>query len=107
MTEEKTYFVETISAGASVAGKLFLNQYESISPYFAANVGLKVIGGDEEGIEKTIGRELTKEELIKEIQELQAICRQACEDKMDEDIADIKGVKLFQQVMKAKGRNRA
>ena len=100
----KTYFVESIKATAGLGGKLFLTQYESISPYYSGGAEIRTINSVEEYREKQIGKELTAEELQEEIQELQTICRRACEAKIDEDILDIKGVNLFQEVLKAKSK---
>lgn len=101
----KKFFVEEISGGAALGIKLELTRFENVSPHFSAAVKGKPVTeefGAEQSYDMSVGREMTEEEITAEIKQLHDICRRAVEERIDEDIHDIKGTKIFQEVLNAK-----
>jgi hypothetical protein len=72
-----------VKGGASLELQLFFTKYESIKPGFSG------------GWEEEVPDDWTDEQKRKRIGEIQKLCRQDIEKRIDDDIYDVKEVRLF------------
>ena len=77
-----------ISAGAGLGIKLTIGAYQNIDPSFWVSWEEEVEDG------------LSDEDKLKRTKEIIDICRQECEDRIDEDIEKITETKIFSKLPK-------
>ena len=77
-----------IIAGAGLGIKLTIGPYQNIDPNFYLQW------------EEEVSDTLTDAQKLKRSQEILSICRQECEDRIDEDIENVTEKKIFSQLPK-------
>lgn len=84
------------SAGCSLEVTLKFADFENVKPSFWAGINREY--NDQEDIVPT------NEELLVMASEAQDACRKICEERIDNDIYDVKQVKVFAQISKNKSK---
>jgi hypothetical protein len=84
--------VTQIQAGASLAVKVSITQYENLSPFFSG------------GWTEEVPDDWTDEQKLARIKEIQVKCRAALEELIDEDVNDLAGIRVFMQLDKQGNR---